>query len=198
MTWTLLHDACVHQDTPHVIELAHAHAEQALKVDDHGLTPLHILVLGNPSVEAVTALLTASPQTVSDSDVHGDTPLHLACGNPNADKRLIQMLLDASPTAVSMKNHEGLMPLHMACRYTQNEGVIGLLLENYPFALRSPIKVRSGAVATLCMMHYDCGISIAVSNYLRFAISRWEILPHREAKLSKMRHRHCSWSIITM
>lgn len=142
MTWTLLHDACVHQDTPHVIEIAHAHADQALKVDDHGLTPLHILVWGDPSVEAVKALLEASPQAVSDSDVHGDTPLHLACSNPKASKHLIQMLLDASPTAVSMKNHEGLMPLHMACRYTQNEGVIGLLLENFPFALRSQIKVR--------------------------------------------------------
>jgi ankyrin repeat protein len=143
MTWTQLHDACVHQDTSHVIELAHAHSEQAWKADDHGLTPLHILVWGNPSAEAVKALLEASPQAVSDIDVHGDTPLHLACSNPNADKHLIQMLLDACPTAASMKNHEGLMPLHMACRYTRNEAVIGLLIENYPYALRTQIKVRS-------------------------------------------------------
>lgn len=143
MTWTLLHDAAVHQDTKHVIEIAHAHSEQALKVDDHGLNPLSVLVLGsNPSVTAVQALLDASPQAVSDQDVHGDTPLHLAaCTNCSVD--VVQMLLDACPTVVSMKNHEGLMPLHVACRYANRDSgaLIALLVETYPYALLFPIKV---------------------------------------------------------
>lgn len=143
MTWTELHDACVHRDLPHVIQLAHDHKEQADKVDDHGLTPLHILILGNPSLEAVRALLRASPLAAAQTDVRGDTPLHLACAIPDATKDLVQLLLDAAPTAVSRANREGLMPLHAACRHApRNEGVVGLLIQAYPQALRAHIKVR--------------------------------------------------------
>jgi len=143
MTWTELHEAAQHRDLPHVIQLAQQHSDQANKVDDHGLTPLHILTLESPSLEAVKALLQAFPLAVSEPDVHGDTPLHLAAGSPTATKDLVQLLLDTSPTSVSRTNREGLMPLHMACRYApQNEGVIGLLVQTYPQALRVRIKVR--------------------------------------------------------
>jgi ankyrin repeat protein len=140
MTWTLLHDACEHDDTKHIIQLAHTHAEDALTKESHGMTPMHVLLYGHPTVSAVTALLEACPQAASDCDLNGDTPLHLACCGPS--KEIVELLLDACPTAISMQNNEGLMPLHMACRYNpQNEEIIRLLVDKYPFALLSHIKV---------------------------------------------------------
>jgi len=144
MTWTELHDACVHGDLPHVIQLARQHSEQANKVDDHGLTPLHILILEDPcsSIEAVKALLQAFPMVVLETDVHGDTPLHLAAACPTASKELVKLLMEANPTVVSQKNCEGLMPLHVACRHaSQNEAVIDLLVRAFPSALLVNIKV---------------------------------------------------------
>lgn len=146
MTWTLLHDACENpqrqgaEDT--IIQLAHQHPESVLNVDEHGSTPLHVLCWGNPHSRAVEALLEACPQAASDTDYFGDTPLHVACSCPHADKHLVQTLLKECPTAVSLPNREGLLPLHMACRYApENEGVIGLLIEAYPYALHARIKV---------------------------------------------------------
>lgn len=144
MTWTELHDACVHVDLPRIVQLARLDDAQANKVDDHGLTPLHILILEDPStnIEAVQALLKAFPMAVSQPDVHGDTPLHLAAGCPTASQELVQLLLHANPTVASQKNREGLMPLHVACRHaSKNKDVIGLLIQAFPGALRANIKV---------------------------------------------------------
>ena len=143
MTWTELHDACVHQELSLVIQLAKLHADQANEVDDHGLTPLHLLIVGSPSVDAVKELLQAFPMAASQRDVHGDTPLHLAAGCPDMTEEIVKLLLDAYPPAVSLKNREGLMPLHMACRYAnQNENSIKILIAAFPDALRVNIKVR--------------------------------------------------------
>jgi ankyrin repeat protein len=142
MTWTELHDACEHQDASRVIQGAHTHYEDALELDEHGWTPLHVLCWGNPSIEAVQALLQACPQSASAKDAHNDTPLHVACSYKETDKHLVQVLLEACPTAASMANREDLMPLHMACRHApDNAGVIGLLIDTYPYALRAHIKV---------------------------------------------------------
>ena len=143
MTWTELHDACEHQDAERIIRVAKQHGEEVLEVDEHGWTPLHVLCWSSPSVEAIEALLAACPQAASDVDSMGNTPLHVACSRPGTDKHLVQVLLNACPTTASMVNHEGLMPLHMACRHaTDNARVIGLLIESYPYALRTHIKVR--------------------------------------------------------
>jgi len=143
MTWKELHEACEHQDVTRIIKIAHQRGEDALEVDEHGWTPLHVLSWGNPTLEAVEALLKACPLALTNRDYRGNTPLHVACSFAGTDKHVVQMLLEACPTAVSKVNHEGLMPLHMACRYAPtNQGVIDLLIEAYPYALQSRIKVR--------------------------------------------------------
>jgi ankyrin repeat protein len=145
MTWTQLHEACEHQDVKSVIALSRLHSEDAFKADAHGYTPLHIMCWGNPNPRAIAALLEACPQALTDQDVHGDTPLHIACRCRSTEKHLVQMLLTSCPTAASMTNIEGLTPLHVACRYyaPNKEGIIGLLVDTYPYALRSHIKVGS-------------------------------------------------------
>jgi ankyrin repeat protein len=144
MTWTELHNAAEHQDTTGVIHRARCNSDEAVFVDDHAATPLHILCWGNPSVEAVQELIHVFPQAVTDQDILGDTPLHVAASYPQTSAAVIKVLLEADLTTASIANNEGLMPLHMACRYApKNEAVILLLLEKYPYAARHPIKVRT-------------------------------------------------------
>jgi ankyrin repeat protein len=146
MTWTRLHDACQHHDDKMILKLAHSFAEEAVMVDDHGSTPLHIACWGGnhaQPIEVLQALLRACPQATTDQDVVGNTPLHVATSHPDTRPEIVRALLEACPIASSIKNKEGLLPLHMACRYApKNELVIAVLVDAYPFALRSRTKVR--------------------------------------------------------
>lgn len=157
MTWTRLHDACQHQKSSTVVKLAHACAEEALMVDDHGSTPLHIACWGNPPVDVIQALLDACPQTVADQDVDGNNPLHIAASHPEMSVEVIRALLEACPVAVSAKNKEGLMPLHMACRNApRNEPVIAVLIEAYPQALETRTKVGGKWLSMDVVMIRNC------------------------------------------
>lgn len=142
MTWTELHNAAEHQDTTGVIRRARANSDEAFFVDDHASTPLHTLCWGNPNVDAVRELIHAFPQAVTDQDILGDTPLHVATSFSETSLEVVKVLLEADATTASIANHEGLMPLHMACRYApKNEEVILFLLDQYPYAARHQIKV---------------------------------------------------------
>jgi len=114
--------------------------------------------------KAIEAMLEACPQVATCQDWHGDTPLHVACCIPPsssaycrsdpcrysygcegsvdaASKHYARLLLEACPESASTTNREGLQPLHMACRHAQNNvGVVGLLVQAYPHALRKRIK----------------------------------------------------------
>jgi ankyrin repeat protein len=143
MTWTRLHDACQHQNTQMVIQLSRRFSEEAVMVDDHGSTPLHIACWGNPPLEVVRCLLAACPQVATDKDVIGNTPLHIAASHPETAPAVMSALIDACPAALSIVNKEGLTALHMACRHApSNKPVISLLIDAYPFALRTRTKVR--------------------------------------------------------
>jgi ankyrin repeat protein len=147
MTWSKLHAACERQDTALVLRLSQTNSEDAVEVDDHQATPLHVFCLSPSDPLALQALLEACPHAATDQDIHGDTPLHVCCRSPSATKHMVQMLLDAAPVSASMCNREGLMPLHVACRHAPtNAEVIGLLIDVHPFALRHRIKM--GSLAT--------------------------------------------------
>jgi ankyrin repeat protein len=147
MTWTLLHDACQHLDGTRILGRCKSNPREPLEADDHGSTPLHLLALlpaeDGENTELMQALISCCPAAVSSKDVHGNTVLHLAASNSSADASLLKVLVDACPTLPSITNKEGCMPLHFVCRFNpQNERVIGCLIEAYPHALRSRIKVK--------------------------------------------------------
>lgn len=142
MTWTELHDACQHHESNMIVTLAQKFAEEALMVDEHGSTPLHIACWGNPPLEVIQALLSACPHTVCDQDIDGNTPLHIAVSHPDMSAAAVSALIEACPTAASVRNKEGIMPLHMACRNApMNERVIAVLVEANPGALEVRTKV---------------------------------------------------------
>ena len=158
MTWTRLHDACQHQNKQLVIQLSQCFSDEAVMVDDHGSTPLHIACWGNPPLEVVRCLLAACPQVATDKDVLGNTPLHIAASHPDTAPAVMSALIDACPAALSIINKEGLTALHMACRHApSNELVISLLIDAYPFALRTRTKVRLFRLRVLkfiCLLTY--------------------------------------------
>jgi ankyrin repeat protein len=143
MTWTRLHDACQHQDRQVVLKLSAEFAEEAMMMDDHGSTPLHIAAWSNPPSDVIQALVAAYCQAVTWTDILGNTPVHIAASHPDTSPTVMKALLDASSLAPMIANKEGLTPLHMACRHApSNERVIGLLIEANPGALLRRTKVR--------------------------------------------------------
>mmetsp|Transcript_30057 Transcript_30057/g.49666 ORF Transcript_30057/g.49666 Transcript_30057/m.49666 type:complete len:347 (-) Transcript_30057:200-1240(-) len=142
MTWTVLHDACEHQDAETVLARTKVNADEAYCRDAHDSTPLHIACWSNPPLEVVRVLIEAYPHALRTKDVHGDTPLHIAVSNPVTSIELVQILVEACPQAASIANREGLMPLHAACRYSpSNEETICLLLETHQPAAKARIKM---------------------------------------------------------
>ena len=143
MTWTLLHEACVHLDAQGIHDRCRMGTNEPLEHDEHGSTPLHILAWGNPDPDLLRTLVSTCPVAVSDKDVHGDTCLHVACSYHGTSVEVVKVLLNACPIVASTTNKEGLMPLHVACRFApQNEAVVRYLVKAYPYALRSRIKVK--------------------------------------------------------
>ena len=162
MTWTRLHDAVQHHDYKEAVNIAHLSSDEAMMVDDHGSTPLHLACWGNPPIDVIQALLKACPQAATDKDVIGNTPLHIASGYPGTDPNLIREILKVCPTAASMTNKEGLMPLHVACRHAcHNVRVISALIDAYPYAL----KARTRVSQLFFRLYYDdnnCSFDITV------------------------------------
>ena len=144
MTWTVLHDACEHEDTETVLKRSKVNTEEANSLDDHGATPLHIACFNNPPVEVIEALIAAHPQALMMRDVHGDTPLHIALSNPTTNINVVRTLVEACQDALMISNREGLKPLHEACRFgSMNDEIISLLVETCGAAAKVRIRVRS-------------------------------------------------------
>lgn len=76
-------------------------------------TPLHLLLRYSPNddiLEAVKALIQASPGTTKQKDAFGRTPLHLAC--MDVQEEVMTHVLQANPAAVTMVDVEKRTPLH--------------------------------------------------------------------------------------
>lgn len=185
MTWTVLHDACEHEDIETVIQRTKVNAEEANSLDDHGATPLHIACFNNPPKEMLEALIAAHPQALVTRDMHGDTPLHIALSNPATTINVIRTLAKACPKALMISNREGLKPLHEACRFgSMNDEIISLLVETCEAAAKVRIRVRS----RVCV---DFGSCFAIVNHrsalLRF-IQMGDLVPSRGTHTPENQH----------
>ncbi len=74
MTWSTLHENCEHQVEDGIIKArCQSNPEETTLVDEHGLTPLHLLLFSNknPSVKALESLLDANSFVLLRKDQHG-------------------------------------------------------------------------------------------------------------------------------
>ena len=141
MTWSTLHEACKHNDTDAIIQLANRN-DDAFQTDDHGATPLHLLCLNDPDIVALKSLVEANHMAVSDRDMNGDTPLHLLCRNSDCTRASVEILVEANPYVLSVANKHGYLPLHVACTFpTRNHDVLAFLIYSNPYALLHHTKI---------------------------------------------------------
>ena len=121
----------------------------------HGLTPnhnlhnisdykfFHVACQKKRVTEGIIrCLLDYFPAAASDTNVHGWSPLHSACGNKNnATLEIIQLIVNAAPNSVRSVTNKGSMPLHILCNNHQLYEmaaieILTLLIEEYPEAVR--------------------------------------------------------------
>lgn len=71
MTWTILHENCYYQVEDAIEQRCQSHPNEINLVDEHGLTPLHLLCLSNPSVKALCTILEKNTDVLRTKDQHG-------------------------------------------------------------------------------------------------------------------------------
>ena len=127
-----------------ILERCETHSEEALRVDDHLSTPLHICMWNDPPLSVVQALVQCNPHAAARQDAYGNTPLHIALyqrGN-DIDVEIVKCFLNTAPHIAELADKEGMLPLHAACRHCpKNKYVINMLIHTFPRALRTHIKV---------------------------------------------------------
>lgn len=171
MTWTLLHEDCEHQEANAVVQRCQSHPEETDSVDEHGLTPLHLLCISNPSIKALSTLLKTNINVLLTKDQHGgemiqslfwyrvllhhqnqpsrsldmhntDLPIHIALRNNLVNLDAIAMMIQSCPSSLSISNKEGLMPLHICCRHSpQRLDLIEMIAKRNPKSCHAHTKV---------------------------------------------------------
>lgn len=87
--------------------------------------------------------------TVHETDVEGNTPLHVAVEAPKNEIATVQCLLENGADANAM-NYIGATPLHYVClRKTNYRGVANILLEN-------GAQINQATVAGKTALHFAC------------------------------------------
>jgi ankyrin repeat protein len=143
MTWTILHDACLHGDLSTILSRSVDFPQEICQLDEHGSTPLHLACYSyNQNMQQIIQ----SPRmkdAILLQDYHGNTPLHVMLSNPAAvDKNAVQSIVMTHPQVLLITNREGLTPLHVACRFIPwREDIITLILVAFPQAATMRIKV---------------------------------------------------------
>jgi len=109
--------------------------------------------------------------TMSPTNRHGETPLHIACQHGEPLEVILKLLEDPS-TAVKTQDQHGCLPLHYACMNGQNSfGVIEALIEAYPVGL----GVTNNDGKSPFGWDYDKTPGRFFSQFINFVVEpRWE------------------------
>ncbi|GAX16162.1 hypothetical protein FisN_3Hh357 [Fistulifera solaris] len=144
----------------------------AMDADNRGMIPLHYIA-GAPLIAAsfIEELIKAYPDSISQQDKNGDTPLHLQLvsstqrQNANDDQNLIDVTefllgekeeLEHGDKSVSSpmltQNKEGLTPLHVCALFGVPSVLTKILLESSLVNESDSLKTDDGS----CALHLAC------------------------------------------
>ena len=125
---TLLHFAAEYTNSSLMITTLLAAGADIEAWDRMGRTPLYIAAGYNENPEVLTALIEAGAETNMRSVLWGETPLHYAARNNNAD--VLRVLLGVrTGVDTDIWDGVGLMPLHYAARCNKDPAAISALVK---------------------------------------------------------------------
>jgi hypothetical protein len=103
---------------------------------DSHILPLHqAVVMSNPSIEAINALIHAYPHALlCKESAYKRLPIHLACQNQQASTGLIRLLLSYSPDAAMERDSLGRLAIHYAVSNDASVHAIDTILRVNPQA----------------------------------------------------------------
>ena len=95
--------------------------------------PLHVACWNrNATVEIISLLIDAFPQSVFKRSIDGGMPLHyLCCGDCADSMNVLRLLLETYPEAVGHPNQADMLPLHLACMGSKSDEFCQVLADAY-------------------------------------------------------------------
>lgn len=92
---------------------------------------LHEVCKNEPTVEAVSALVSLHETAVKTPGQLGYLPLHIACSH-GASVSVVEFLLKAYPQAAESVGIGNMLPIHISCKSGASGDIIKLLLASFP------------------------------------------------------------------
>lgn len=114
----------------------------------------HAMLRAPPSMctELCRMLVRANPTTVTNKDMHGALPLHLALHNPACDVEAIEVLITTDKKTLDIPDKFGYLPLHWGVNHDNSSvDIVALLLAYHPRAAATSCSVGS------LPLHWACG-----------------------------------------
>merc|ERR1711862_625271 len=75
---------------------------------------LHYVIIGRAPLGAIKLITKGYPRALQESDIDGNSPLHMACSIGIFE--VVQYLLQQCKTPILKQNKMGLLPLHLLCK----------------------------------------------------------------------------------
>jgi ankyrin repeat protein len=135
---TALQIACRQGASPDIVDfLVQQHPEgvRTKSKMDNVLPILFAAAATPPSVEVLSILVAADPESVQVQDPLGRTPLFVCCG-PGSSLAAIQFLYRQYPKAIQIPATDESLPLHTACFRGADPEIVQFLYHEYPAAAK--------------------------------------------------------------
>ena len=92
-------------------------------------TPVHV-ILYNPTINnllhVLTFLLECEPTLIKTAEIHGRTPLNMACSNERITLHIVKLLYNLWPGAIRSNELNGWLPIHEICHNRKLDQIISL------------------------------------------------------------------------
>ena len=127
-----------------VVKLMVEMCPQSLLTADHWedsepnyFTPVHV-ILYNPTINnllhVLTFLLECEPTLIKTAEIHGRTPLNMACSNERITLHIVKLLYNLWPEAIRSNELTGWLPIHEICHNRKLDQIISLdILQFTPY-----------------------------------------------------------------
>lgn len=101
----------------------------------NAMLTLHKALERDPPGTVIKTLLQAFPDAIFLKDSNGMLPIHHSAKSSKKCALGFAIIMQAFPAGTKVRDNEGRLPIHLACEYDAHEGVVDMLIDQYPQAL---------------------------------------------------------------